>query len=333
VSSLTRELNPTSPIGRYLRQRFPNLRDLQRRYLEPLAGATPLAPAGARVAYPYGTVGTAFDWQVRLLLNPAPDLTLAFYGAFNLGKPALRLLGELAAEVSGHVRLSGSPGPIGASMALPDAPSPAGPLDAERLARMCYVLALYTESFRAGLLPGSRLLTLRPEATLAEALDLAADGEVADLLALAEAARRALLPALAARGAPLHVGPTFAGSAELPADADVIAGGLLVELKTTLGDRRADGTRRCSLAQQTVHELLGYLLLDYDDAYRIDALGVYAARYAHLAVWPLAELLAELAGGPVDLAELRAEFRMVVQAVAGSGPPHTSGARPGRAAG
>ena len=110
MSSLTRELNPASPIGRYLRERFPNLRDLQRRYLEPLAGAIPLAPSdGARVAYPYGTVGTAFDWQVRLLLDPAPDLSLAFYGAFNLGEPALRLLGELAAQVGGRVRPGGGP--------------------------------------------------------------------------------------------------------------------------------------------------------------------------------------------------------------------------------
>jgi hypothetical protein len=114
----------------------------------------------------------------------------------------------------------------------------------------------------------------------------------------------------------------------------VIAGGLVVELKATLGDRRGDGTRRCSLAQQTAHELLGYLLLDYDDAYRIDALGVYAARYTHLTIWPVAQLLAELAGGPIDLAEVRAEFRtVVVQAVAGPRPPDADGARRGGPAG
>ena len=60
--------------------------------------------------------------------------------------------------------------------------------------------------------------------------------------------------------------------------------------------------------------LLGYLLLDYENAYRIEALGVYSARYAHLAIWPLAELLDVLAGGPVDLAQARADFRQVVLA-------------------
>jgi hypothetical protein len=56
---------------------------------------------------------------------------------------------------------------------------------------------------------------------------------------------------------------------------------LLLELKAGLGGLRR-GIRYCSLRQRTIHELLGYLLLDYDDAYCIDALGVYAARYAHL---------------------------------------------------
>jgi hypothetical protein len=110
------------------------------------------------------------------------------------------------------------------------------------------------------------------------------------------------------------VGPTFAGSVDLAADADLIAGGLLLELKVNLGDRNSDGGRRCSLDRQTVYELLGYLLLDYEDAYRIEALGVYSARYAHLAIWPLAELLDVLAGGPVDFAQERAEFRQIVLA-------------------
>jgi len=38
----------------------------------------------------------------------------------------------------------------------------------------------------------------------------------------------------------------------------------------------------CSLRQRSTHGILGYLLLDYD-TYSIDALGMYAARYAHLA--------------------------------------------------
>lgn len=40
------------------------------------------------------------------------------------------------------------------------------------------------------------------------------------------------------------MGPTFAGSRFMNADADVIAAGLLLELKTNLGNKRSDGTRR-----------------------------------------------------------------------------------------
>jgi hypothetical protein len=73
--------------------------------------------------------------------------------------------------------------------------------------------------------------------------------------------------------------------------------------------RQSDGRRYCSLDLITLPQLLGYLLLDYQDEYAIDTLGLYAARYAYLVTWPAADLLAELADDPVDLAELRAGFQ------------------------
>jgi hypothetical protein len=200
--------------------------------------------------------------------------------------------------------------------ALGGADGPAG-LDDQQLARACYALALYTEAYRAGPQPGSRLAGLRRGADLSDLLDLATVAEVDDLLALTEAARHALVPALAGRGPALHIGPVFAGSEHVGgADADMIVAGLLVEWKVNLGDRRRDGRRRCALSLDTIHQLLGYLLLDYDDAYQVDALGVYAARYAYLVTWPLAELLDELAGASVDLARARADFRAVAEATA-----------------
>jgi hypothetical protein len=317
--SLTTELaDRTSPISRYLRARFPSVRDLQRRYREPVADATPLAPKeGAAVAW--STVGGAFDWLMRYLLTPSPDLHLAFLGLVRLGGRSRhgRLAAELLRALGGTVRLRLSPD---APLSDPDPPAPTnqvGSLDDEWLARACYALTLYTEVTRAGLLPGSRLLRLKRDAGLEDLLGLATDEEVGDLLALTEAARRALLPALAARGGPLYLGPTFAGSLDVGgADADAIAGGLLVEWKVTLGDRRRDGRRRCSLDLATLQQLLGYLLLDYQDAYGIDAVGVYAARYGYLATWPVGELLDELAGGPVDLAQLRADCHQALTRMA-----------------
>jgi hypothetical protein len=322
--SLTSELHdPRSPISRYLRTRFPHTRDLQRRYRQPVAEVVPLAPAdGAAVAY--ATLGGAFDWRMRYLLTPSPDLHLAVVGTLQGSKRLWRLAGELVGALGGTVRLRLRAGPTD-----PDPPmtariqGPAG-LDEEPLARACYALALFTEVFRGGLRPGSRLLALPPKASLDDLLGLARKEEVADLLALTEAARGRLLPALAARGGPLHLGPTFAGSLEVGgADADVIAAGLLLEWKVNMGERR-NGRRRCSLSLATIHQLLGYLLLDYEDAYRVEALGVYAARYGYLATWPVAELLGELAGGPVDPGQLRGEFHSIARVTAAHYRRHAS---------
>jgi hypothetical protein len=157
--SLTRQLDDrASPISRYLRARFPHTRDLQRRYREPVAQTAPLAPVdGAPVAYP--TVGGALDWRLRFLLTPQPDLHLALAGALRLSETHRLLAMELRGTLGGKAWLGRGPGrhdpdpPMAA-----DAPGPAGLED--RLVRCCYALALYTEVFRAGLLPGSRLLTL-----------------------------------------------------------------------------------------------------------------------------------------------------------------------------
>lgn len=257
---------------------------------------------------------------MRFLLAPQPDLHLALLGAGLLGRRWLALAAELTREVGGSLRVGagGRPGPATPSAVSGGGdgadPGRAAALDPERLVRACYALALLTEAFRAGPLPGPRLALLPATATLEDLLALAGDAEVADLLALTEAARQNLLPAVAARSGPPQLGPTFAGSLDVGgADADFIVGGLLVEVKVQLGDKTRDGRRRCSLGQRTMFELLGYLLLDHDDAYQLDTLGVYAARWRYLAMWPVEELLGTLAGHPVDLARERAEFAALVE--------------------
>lgn len=47
----------------------------------------------------------------------------------------------------------------------------------------------------------------------------------------------------------------------------------------------------------------------FDDEYRLDALGIFSARYAHLARWGLPALLSELTGHEVDLQKARERFR------------------------
>jgi hypothetical protein len=81
------------------------------------------------------------------------------------------------------------------------------------------------------------------------------------------------------RGATLWaLGPTFAGSELIKADADLIAAGLLLELKTSA---------KLSLGITDLLQVIGYALLDFADAYRISELGIFSARYGYLATWEL----------------------------------------------
>lgn len=98
----------------------------------------------------------------------------------------------------------------------------------------------------------------------------------------------------------------------MAADADLIAGGTLVEIKTGLGTRRTDGTRRAGLPRQHLRQLVGYVLHDLDDDYRLHSVGLYQARYATLTIWPLEHLLQRTAGRPVDLAAERERHRQLL---------------------
>ena len=69
--------------------------------------------------------------------------------------------------------------------------------------------------------------------------------------------------------------------------------------------RRPTTARRDRLRVTDIYQVLAYTLFDRSDAHRIDALGIYSARYGLLVTWPLADMLATLAGQPVDLQAAR----------------------------
>ena len=116
----------------------------------------------------------------------------------------------------------------------------------------------------------------------------------------------ALIPRLTDRRGPWALGPTFSGSAVIGgADGDLIAAGLLLELKTSA---------KLTLAVKDLFQVIGYALLDFDDEYKLTELGIFNARYAYLATWSLGNLLSELAGHPVRLQSARQEFRQLLHA-------------------
>jgi hypothetical protein len=91
----------------------------------------------------------------------------------------------------------------------------------------------------------------------------------------------------------------------IKADADLIAGGLLLDLKTD---------SRMSLGVTAMFQVIGYALLDFDDAYQLTEAGILSARYAYLATWDIGMLLDELAGHHVSLPVIRQEFRELLLA-------------------
>lgn len=180
-------------------------------------------------------------------------------------------------------------------------------------ARVCYALALLTEPYRRrSSIEGSRLMQLTDGCDVADLLGLANAGEVADLVAMRDLALEKLIPALPTGR--VVTGPTFEGSADLPADADLIAGGWLVDIKASQGGKpRKDGTRAASLSRTELDQLIGYALMDYSDEYRLHTVAIYTTRFGHLASWPLTEMCSQLAEHPIDLTDLRKDFAKVLR--------------------
>ena len=241
---LTYELaQKDSPIRQFFDGRLaPGLKDVQAAYR---AAAGPiLVPAVPRETADAGTIGTAADWMMRFLVHPRPSLRLAAQGASLCGMlPALE---ELALMLGFRDDGAGQfTGPARGTSAEPDL-----------LYRACWGLALLTEVYRRGpdiaaIGPIGRL-PRRSAQSLLEAVPGAGLEQMAALRGVMESA---LLPVISSRHGLWAVGPTFAGSEIMRGDADLIAGGLLTELKTI--------SKKPSLGVTDLWQILGYVLMDY----------------------------------------------------------------------
>ncbi len=276
--------DPRCPLRRYLSSTFHDVRPLQAEYRA--QAGTLLVEGGTAAA---GTVGAAFDFLVRLTLRPdhVPMVALQAFQHSAAHVAAIRGVLDLA-RASAERSDSSVPTPV--------------------LVRASWVLALTTEVYRMGaMVPGSPLSQVMAAATTPEVLlGLAPSTAVDELCQLHAVARERLLPSLSRDPARLALGPTFAGSALCAADADLISAGCLLELKTRLGARhRNTGTRSDSVPLTDLYQVLAYALFDRDDAFGIEQVGFYSARYGTVVTWPLAETLSRLAGREVRLDQER----------------------------
>ena len=320
--SLTGHLDtPGSPIKAFLYDRFPATKAITGPASTALRATGCACPPPAMDYYPLRKVGLAIDYRIRYFYPAtASSEFVAWKGAQGLMKGRTldysRLDPDTVVEVGGAVvrdffvqldACIASLQPAGRLLALPDE---------DLLARYCYVLGLFEMFYRSthtadpiGVPAGRQNV----EALLASV----PEGIVRDLVALAALFFDRFHDLLQK---PVILNPTFAGSEDVGgADADLIIDGTLYELKTTKNNK---------LEPAWLRQLVGYLLLDYNDELRIRGLGFYFVRHGQIMTWSVEELLSTLSGEatPPDLPTLRSEFHEICSLEASrmsSVPPHT----------
>ncbi|WP_248761299.1 hypothetical protein [Pseudarthrobacter sp. SSS035] len=278
--------DPKTSIGRYLRTNFPNAKPLQTEY-KAHSGDLVIDSLGANAS----NVGTAVDLIVRLVLEPdeTPMSALILY-PFN--DTYHHVVNELASLV-GHSD------------------------DRELAARSAWALALCVSAYRAGaawapLVPD---LVHSGDFTVDTMLEQADNAAVAELVALRELSEERLIPSLTG---PFSLGPTFdlsklGPTQRIAAEADLIVGGLLIDIKTTLAPKNKAGLRPDALKADSVYQLLGYALLDYSNQYNIDRIGIFSARYGTLTEWPLDRVTSLMSGRKFDFPAARQEVWEMMQ--------------------
>src|SRR5581483_2708029 len=302
--SLTSHLNDRySPVRAYLTARFGLTEQLRQGasrcaevrallglgLLRRQAVRAPLSPASQRYL-----VGMALDYRMRFMWAPskAEDL-VAFHGASAvLGRAAWWLTGH----GQGHEQPSFDnlapvwrPAAMLAKAFFADVnwlvammkPARRRLTNAEEilLARYCAVLAYWEQVYRLGPRHDLPLCALSPGARLSDMLGLPDDAVVADI---ADLAKDAAELASSLWDVPTVLNPTFAGSHAVGgADADLIVDGCLVEIKTVTRWEPAD-------LRQWLHQLVGYVLLDWNDKRRIRQIGLWLPRQRVFQTWPAA---------------------------------------------
>jgi hypothetical protein len=289
--TLTTELrDPRSPLSRFLREHFPNTRAIAADFRIESANATtirPTLPLGRHLS----TIGTAFDWRLRFYLSAEPGRGL---------RPTARMEPRWSTFLASLDDVVRRVRPVGRRL---------GRLTEDLLNRYCVILALAEQIWRAGPaeLSQSPLFELAPKQGIAEILALARSEWLDDLRGLSWAAYDTLGDQLRLAAV---LNPTFEGSPDVGgADADLILGDCLVEIKTTLNPR---------WDRNWLYQLLGYVLLDYADCYQIQSIGIYLARQRVMIRWPLADVLAAASDGhALPLNELRVRLSETLRQTSG----------------
>lgn len=306
--SLTSELkNPESIVYHFMRERFPHMRSVVRGVNVELNKANIIRP---EEAVDWGTVGAAFDHRIRFYFghthresvtiqrgarilegSSLHEETLKPISAtLGFGKQQV-ILGSVVSQFFRELEVTLSRlQPKRASLER---------VDEELLCRYCVILALFEQIGRLIFTPQTLLVKPAPAESVQELLSRIPDSWVEDMRDLSWAFFVSQGERFLKDTQDVALGPTFDGSHDVGgADADLILDGLLMEVKTSTKPK---------IKADMVYQLLGYVLLDYSDKYKIRSVAIYMARQMHLVHWELSELLSRL-GCEDNTQKLRTSF-------------------------
>lgn len=327
--SLTGHLkDPTSQITQFIRQRFPQTSSIMKMTNKHLRSLPPIS-----LDFPnwvYGPIGMAIDYRIRYSFAITPSNRLvAWRGARELCVKEWESDDDIPFDWNDVPTGMGIPIPSSDGLAVEVAQGPYplklifsffGTLNAtletiqpvgkrlsmeeERvLARYCFVLALFEQIFRSGRHLEGPLMVPTPKKIVEELLAIPEDAWVDDISALSWLFYDKCSHLLSQASI---LNPTFAGSGDVGgADADLIVNGCLFDMKTT---------KQANVDPNWLRQLIGYLLLDYDDTYHIDSVAIYMARQGEVFTWSIPDFLCQLTGdSTTSLTQLRQEFRTLLQ--------------------
>lgn len=321
--SLTSHLdNSHSPVYKFMREHFPDTRAIVRACNKELKNQPVIRP---KEAIDWGLVGQAIDYRIRYYFGVTPfeqfvahrgklvlRNSIAYWIEKNFAPLSVLVQDELHENQDGlFERLilvdSISDNFFDNLSKLLEEISPVEKCLASdqesKLLRYCVVLACFEQIFRIGVHPRNQLFAVT-RSSVSDLLDIADNVMINDLRALSRAFYEEN-SSLLFESREVILNPKFDGSLDVGgADADLIVDKCIIDIKTT--------TRASPMQGNTFYQLLGYVLLDYTDRYRIEGVGVYFPRQRKLVQWPLESLVRELAlanKSTLSLSELRDQFR------------------------
>ena len=292
--SLTRHLSTrSSPVRGWFARRLPHTAAvvLEANRALRLGDPTPALPS---MATDERLVGTALDLLVRATLAASDGSVAPTVGALRLERAGVTGTLDVARQASDRLR----------ELAPAQLTATAGGW--YEVAKLCVLLARFEQAGRnlqAVQWSAQRLRAVEPTVDAYMRTELVGAGDVDDVVAAA--------PVIADDHAdlrvaePLLLGPSFALSGALGgADADVIAGALLFDLKAATTPRIVRGTG--------VWQIVGYALADTEDT-GLQRVGFSALRWRRRWTVGLDELVVRLAGQAVGVDVLRREFADVAR--------------------